>query len=299
MSLIPRIILLGLYALSLNSICIAQTAKYIDHIGSEDGLVSQLCQQLIEDDQGNLWISSFGEIQKYNGYDVTIFPTDQSAHSKGTVLELKKDLLGNIWVIQGIPRAIVRPNHTKLVYDYQFIIIDPEEDKVIQFEEYIASDIISDNDIKAIRFIDRHILLLTHSNEIYSYKEELEYYCDLKDSNSFLTISETGEFIHYENNALNFYNQHCDLTSSIDSQTVASHDVFVTTKDGSLFFLNEENKKVKFIQYADGIYTDSTEIPTRNFILNSLTNTLIEKFDDGTLIINDKLFLRTKPIIKF
>lgn len=232
--------------------------------------MSQLCQQLIEDDHGNLWISSFGEIQKYNGYDVTIFPTDQSKQCKAADNDLKIDLAGNIWVIQGTVSSKIYENHLKYIYDYQFSIIDPIEDKVIQFEKYIASDSFSERDIKFIRFVDRKIYLVTKSNKVYIYNEELEYCCDLKDSNSFLTISARGKFIHFENNALNHYNQQGNLTSSVDSQKVASHDVFVITKDDSLIFLKEASKQVKFNEYTNGIFTEIIELPTENFIYNNL-----------------------------
>ena len=89
MNLIIRIILIVGLIPSISLKLLAQSDAYADHIGSEDGLISQLCQFLVEDDLGNLWISSFQDLQKYNGYTVTAFPlSNNSEDLYGVLLSL-------------------------------------------------------------------------------------------------------------------------------------------------------------------------------------------------------------------
>ena len=47
------------------TIGILRAQNFIDHIGSEDGLTTQLCQYLQEDIYGNIWVSSFDNYMKY------------------------------------------------------------------------------------------------------------------------------------------------------------------------------------------------------------------------------------------
>jgi len=70
-----RVIIISilLCSISLPSIISQSPTGFMDHIGSEDGLASQLCQNIIEDDLGNIWISSFKEVQKYDGHNIEVF----------------------------------------------------------------------------------------------------------------------------------------------------------------------------------------------------------------------------------
>lgn len=62
-------------------------SQTFDHIGSEEGLASQLCQHLIEDDYGNIWITSFLNLQKYDDYKVTVIPTDDYINTELDILD--------------------------------------------------------------------------------------------------------------------------------------------------------------------------------------------------------------------
>ena len=149
-------------SLIINSELIAQSDPYVDHIGSEDGLTSQLCQFLVEDDLGNLWISSFQDIQKYNGYDVTTFPINKFSDIDG-VHNLEKDRSGHIWIVQGRGRS------NGLVNNYLINIIDPITDKTETFEEYTNSSLLALENIADINFRDSTIYLTSKSDSIYTY----------------------------------------------------------------------------------------------------------------------------------
>ena len=278
-------------SLIINSELIAQSDPYVDHIGSEDGLTSQLCQFLVEDDLGNLWISSFQDIQKYNGYDVTTFPINKFSDIDG-VHNLEKDRSGHIWIVQGRGRS------NGLVNNYLINIIDPITDKTETFEEYTNSSLLALENIADINFRDSTIYLTSKSDSIYTYTDKLSYCCQLESASDLIAITNTHKIAYRHNNSINIHNLNGELSSSIADTTIAKFSTFITADSGKLFFLQEKNDTVSVFEYKEGVISILINLPRSNFIANNLRFTSIEKYPDGSLLLDHRLYFKNDTTYK-
>jgi len=141
-------------------------AKY-DHIGSVDGLASQICTRLIEDDLGNIWISNYKEINKYNGYDISIFNNRNSKLKDNIIIDLAVDKNGFIWVIQISKQSYEEiGRHIHKTENYIVNIIDPITNEMQSLKEYCGREA---KLFKQIECREKKIFLIDSLDNLYSY----------------------------------------------------------------------------------------------------------------------------------
>ena len=83
---------LMLYSKPLHS----QTTSFI-YYGVEQGLSQSQVQDLVQDDDGNLWIGTLSGLTKYNGQEFKTFSRKDSL-AEDWITAMCKDVKGNIWL---------------------------------------------------------------------------------------------------------------------------------------------------------------------------------------------------------
>ena len=72
-----------------------------DHLGTEEGLSNSTAWDLMKDSRGYIWIATFDGLNRYDGYDVTVYKHDpDDPHSIGSSFldRVIEDNSGIIWV---------------------------------------------------------------------------------------------------------------------------------------------------------------------------------------------------------
>jgi len=271
---------------------LAQTPNYVGHIGSEDGLVSQLCQHLIEDDLGNLWISSFQDIQKYNGHSITVFPAEKTTGDIDGIIDLYKDMNGNIWVSEGKQGSREFDKFIRFKSSFNLYVIDPITNEIIDFPEYVDFSKFGEEDILYVSSVNGIIYLITKDKSVYRYTDRLEFFSTLKDVDSYLTIDTAGNFIYLENNNLNTYDKNDQLVSTLDAPILSHNEAYVVSDFGQLFLLQKQNGGVKISEIVDGNIIALKELSSEHFIWEDLKYNHIKSYEDGSLQLNDLFFYK-------
>ncbi len=94
-----------------------------EHISVEQGLSNFSVSSIVQDQQGFLWIATEEGLNRYDGYDFTVYkadPADSNALPTSFFGQLYRDRAGALW-----PNAFVH------LYRY-----DPETDSFVRFERY-------------------------------------------------------------------------------------------------------------------------------------------------------------------
>jgi len=71
------------------------------HLSVEDGLSQEAVHAVLQDSRGLLWFGTQDGLNRYDGYDITVFnhdPKDPTSLSNGWIWSLIEDSHGNIWV---------------------------------------------------------------------------------------------------------------------------------------------------------------------------------------------------------
>jgi len=89
-----------------------------DHISVEQGLSNFSISDIVQDQQGFLWIATEEGLNRYDGYDFTVYkadPTDSTALPNFFIRQLYLDHAGNLWIDSG--NQFYRYNHQSDSFD--------------------------------------------------------------------------------------------------------------------------------------------------------------------------------------
>ena len=78
----------------------AEPIKFV-HIGLNEGLSQSTIFGITQDKQGNMWFATYNGLNKYNGYDFTVYQHDEhNPHSisNDIIRTCTADRLGKIWI---------------------------------------------------------------------------------------------------------------------------------------------------------------------------------------------------------
>lgn len=97
-----KLTLFVLGCLSVLSLYAQQTVPLsFIHIGLEEGLSQSTVFDITQDEQGNMWFATYDGLNKYDGYNFTVYQHDESnagSLSGDIVRILKKDSRGRLWI---------------------------------------------------------------------------------------------------------------------------------------------------------------------------------------------------------
>jgi signal transduction histidine kinase/ligand-binding sensor domain-containing protein/DNA-binding NarL/FixJ family response regulator len=97
--------------------CHSQSPRF-KHITTNDGLSQSEVYSFLEDSRGFMWFGTVDGLNRYDGYDITIFNTDRNnpnSITNNTIRSLAEDNLGRIWIGTDDGLSIYVPK-TGLVY---------------------------------------------------------------------------------------------------------------------------------------------------------------------------------------
>lgn len=134
--------------LAYQTFCFSQT-RYFQHLTNADGISQSEVYTFLEDSRGFMWFGTVDGLNRYDGYDITIFNTDKSnpnSISNNTIRSLAEDSFGRIWIGT----------------DDGLCVYNPLSEKIFQVKiECIDKDILLQ--IKSIIVDKNHLLLGTSS----------------------------------------------------------------------------------------------------------------------------------------
>ena len=275
-----------------------QPIDYIDHIGSEDGLTSQLCYRVIEDKSGNLWISSFQDIEKYDGYSITSFPIKNANNQGYGILNIAVDERNNIWIFLGEVAYNIHENHTTISYSkFDINIIDPLTENILKFEDYVDNNQLELKEIKRIQTFNSKIYFLTHQNKIFSYKDSLKLLTEPKGIDGYMMLTEQEEILDISTESIEIKNINGLTIDQIDNAAISKYSAFSITSLGEIVFLKEKNDSISFIQYESGSLSNIIAIPSSELRSIEINQILLTQYSDGLLLINDQLYNCSNPSV--
>ncbi|TLX78342.1 hypothetical protein E9993_01290 [Labilibacter sediminis] len=85
----------------LPSICSSQNDINFKHLLTSDGLIQGYIHCMYQDHKGYIWIGTFSNLQRYNGYNFTNYtfiPEDSTTISANTVYSIAEDSNNNLWL---------------------------------------------------------------------------------------------------------------------------------------------------------------------------------------------------------
>ena len=87
-------------AFLLVSVVVTAQINYLpsDHIGASKGLTTQISTQILEDNDGNVWIGSYDEVSKYDGASVHTLSSRHPIFKPWPVSAMHLDKKGQVWI---------------------------------------------------------------------------------------------------------------------------------------------------------------------------------------------------------
>ena len=87
--------------LCMTNIVLAQKQKGFVYLSTENGLSQSDGNTIFQDKQGYMWFGTHDGLNRYNGYDFTVFkPTinDKNSISSNLIWKIIGDQIGNLWI---------------------------------------------------------------------------------------------------------------------------------------------------------------------------------------------------------
>ncbi len=268
--------------------------NYVDHIGTKDGLTSQLCQAIEEDDYGNLWISSFQGVEKFDGYNTTFFELSGTDNRDLPIVDILSDNSGNIWILEAKIKNQFHTHHITPDNHYYITIINPLTNKPSTFDE-LYGKIVKQEELNYIQEIDGLIFLITNDKRIFYIDEQINLHTDLSTSDAGIYMHDKEKIIKCYPEQIIITNQDNNVIHTIQEETILQYDAFSISNEGHLYFLATENNQIYISQFQDGNITHRISIPKNNIEKKYLKTLSIHQHEYNFFIINHKLY-NTEPI---
>ncbi len=269
---------------------LSQNISYVGHIGSEDGLTSQLCQEIVEDKYGNLWIGTYQSLEKYNGINTTSFSLNKQNNIQTPIKNLFVDKKGNIWVLQ------VKAKHKRIKgislfrFQYNITIIEPLSGTKLSFRDYVNSDLIQEDEIRYVQQIDEVLYFIMEDNKIYTYGNNLELHANTSDTDAFLYVRKRNEIYSIKEKNVELLDKKGKQLHVVNDSLFTSFDGYSITNTGELFFYEKNQDTIYFYEYNHPDLQGPIAVPTANYSQNQLKYFLISKTADGHVMINKRLY---------
>jgi signal transduction histidine kinase/ligand-binding sensor domain-containing protein/CheY-like chemotaxis protein len=125
--------------LTCQIICFSQTKRF-QHLTSADGISQSEVYTIFEDSRGFMWFGTVDGLNRYDGYDITIFNTDKNnpnSISNNTIRSLAEDSFGRIWIGTNDGLCVYNPLSEKIV---QVKIACVENDILLQIRSIIVDN---------------------------------------------------------------------------------------------------------------------------------------------------------------
>ncbi|MDA8693022.1 ATP-binding protein [Saprospiraceae bacterium] len=249
--------------ITLSSLISQSLPTSIDHIGSEDGLASQLCQNIIEDDLGNIWISSFTDLQKYDGFNIDVINFENENDKDFAIFNLSKDQNGNIWVFKLNSNETSHVAHLKWrtsIYNFKITIIDPITNKKTSIDDYLQQSEYNGEKIQWLITKENSIVFLTEKLDLFQYTDKLSKLTTLTSLDNFIGVDKDCNLIQFENQKITFTNLHTDKKTSIPREKYDECLSFSISQDGHFYMSFSNEKGVCIKEYKNEIFQNIIQL---------------------------------------
>lgn len=283
--------LLSILCLLLVNTLFAQTEYLVGHIGLKDGLSSQLCSHILEDDKGNLWISTYQDVQRYDGYSVTVFPQFAQSNNNKPINDLLKDARGNIWVLQGDPDIeFDLLNMTGFFVDGGVHIIDATADTTYSLKDYIGEHNFGELEIVKIFSRGTTFFICTSDHRVFKYVESLELHATLQDIKKVVTVSEAGDIIYIGADGLRTMGSNNNSELLLPSEKLDNYDNIFSSRKGELFLTAEQADSVSVHEFRDSQVHYISTFEKELFTHIASRPTTIERYGPNIILVWNRLF---------
>jgi len=249
---------------------IAQNDEYkIDHIGYAQGLSSQLITCVKEDNNGHLWIATFTELNKYDGFQTKIYDSNNTILSNGYFEDLLKDSRGNIWSLQvDLDNTSVKRyrNSEYLFFSYDISIIDPITSQMSSLEDYLDESLFNSKDIIWTFQRDDTIYITCKDGQVYKYTDRLERSFNFNIDQQFVGITNRNTYcVINKQNIITEYDFSNKLAYEYNDINLAKTDRVEIDDQGNLIYMDTS------AEYYQGLYLLQSGVKTKlpNYILNA------------------------------
>jgi len=281
-------LLLSLLAFSHNAFC--QPDCYFEHYGTEDGLPQHTVMDILQDQKGFMWFSTWNGLCKFDGYNFYTYKIQQgdSYHMRSNRIDhICEDKYGNIWALpydmephRFDPRTETFMGLRSLpdYGDYTFIatkVLPMESGKVWLISNKMGCICVTDSTFNVdIYNIESKKIQANQVNTVHEDKEGISW---ILTNNGLYSVSTDGEV----NNIFNSISSG-NLQSNIQNfYTVQEFEkeIWFGSDKGSIWIYDKISKQFELL----GAKTESNIRSIKNINDNQV---LITTNDDGFLIYN-------------
>ena len=234
-----------------------------DHIGSSDGLSSQLCKSIMEDSYGNLWIGLTKEVNKYDGYTVTEFNPLNTFKEEKFFNQFAEDDERRIWMISAMPEGFYSLDIIGIQNrSYNIHIVNPLSNQVIEFHELFPNAPFKLSNVREIYARGNSIFFYTQDQKLYRYQKQFELLLEEIDKENFFGVEDSLHYYHKIDKDQIVYEDFIgnkkdtlDLSSLFEWPWIsqeANGGLLITSKDAKVdsFFIWKKNKLHTFEKSA-------------------------------------------------
>lgn len=242
------------------------------HIGLDEGLSQSTIFGITQDKQGNMWFATYNGLNKYNGYDFTVYQHDEhNPHSisNDIIRSCISDRLGRIWIGT----------------DNGLSLYNADKDRFENFSSEDKGQFVPVNGI--VEFNDRELLLFSNKKELFLFNTETLLFSRKMPISSLESLSPTavarqGDYIYIgSNNRLYTYSLTANTLSSIilgnnlKDKNITSilqqspTRIWIGTEGDGLFLYNPQTRAIKNYSHAPKVTNCISSDYVRSLALDS------------------------------
>ncbi len=239
----------------------------VEHYSIEDDLSQTAINTVMQDSRGFLWIGTQDGLNKFDGYNFTIFrnqPLDTNSLSNNYIHSICEDRNGDLWI---------GTNYGLNKYDYdegKFIhfIADPTAENALKEDEvyYVYEGSEGYIWIKTLSFLSRYnpntgrFRHYEHYNDVFNFVSELPTFSILEDEKGILWVG-TKDGLHFFDRELEIFKRYVHNPS--DPTSISSNRIK---------YIYEDSKKRLWIGTEDGLNLYNRENETFQRFYNNPAN---------------------------
>ncbi|MEM8525537.1 MAG: ATP-binding protein [Bacteroidota bacterium] len=235
----------------------AQKLEIVNHLSIEQGLPSNFVYDLLQDQQGYLWILTNVGISNYDGRQLesTNIPANLfHLEGQSKLIEYDEEQL---WIIRYADVIIGGESH---VSNGNLIIYDKTSKQFCSFESSFPNAPFESNSITYVSSTKEHFLVITTNNALYRLKNgEFELIFQAKNKKfSFATKIKNQYWLQSSSDLFQLKDNHLQLKSTSDLSNIAC---YVSASEDSVYFAKfaPKDKNILLHTYPQG---KVTKIPT-------------------------------------
>ena len=184
MQFLQRSILLMLFGISFSFLQAQEYLYDIHHISGDEGLLNNEVLNIIQDQEGFIWINTPGTISKYDGYNFTNYDSKKLKIGIKSAVDIAIDKANNLWYFE---KGVSQPN---------CYILETETDSIIAVNTY-TNGVLDAAHITSVTPSQHErgmLAITTTKGEIFSYGSSLNsvYKFNFNYNSSFLSCHQVG-----------------------------------------------------------------------------------------------------------